>query len=125
VLMEQKQKINCKNWLTMNNNEDELIKNLILEGALEVAGLDAETGEFLYAVTSKMKEIMPDMYEDHLKTVNRDLLNLWEKGYVNIDFFLPDPVVTISEKGIDKAEISKLTKPEIWALEEVKRLLQR
>ncbi len=123
--MEQKQKINCKNWLTMNNNEDELIKNLILEGALEVAGLDAETGEFLYAVTSKMKEIMPDMYEDHLKTVNRDLLNLWEKGYVNIDFFLPDPVVTISEKGIDKAEISKLTKPEIWALEEVKRLLQR
>ena len=122
---EQRQKINYKNWLTMDNNEDELIKNLILEGALEVAGLDAETGEFLYAVTPKLKEVMPDMYEDHLKTVNRDLLNLWEKGYVNIDFFLPDPVVTISEKGIDKAEISKLTKPEIWALEEVKRLLQR
>jgi hypothetical protein len=109
----------------MNNSEDELIKNLILEGALEVAGVDSETGEFLYAITSKMKEIMPDMYEDHLKTVNRDLLNLWEKGYVNIDFFLPDPVVTISEKGINKDEISKLTKPEIWALEEVKRLLQR
>ncbi len=122
---EQRQKINYKNWLTMDNNEDELIKNLILEGALEVAGLDAETGEFLYAVTPKLKEVMPDMYEDHLKTVNRDLLNLWEKGYVNIDFFLPDPVVTISEKGLDKAEISKLTKPEIWALEEVKRLLQR
>jgi hypothetical protein len=109
----------------MSNKEDELIKNLILQGALEVAGVDSETGEFLYAITSRMKEIMPDMYEDHLKTVNRDLLNLWEKGYVDIDFFLPDPVVTISEKGLDKKEISKLTKPEIWALEEVKRLLKK
>lgn len=109
----------------MSNSEDELIKNLILQGALEVAGVDSETGEFLYAITSKMKDVMPDMYEDHLKTVNRDLLNLWEKGYVNIDLFLPDPVVTISEKGLDKNEISKLTKPEIWALEEVKRLLKK
>ena len=122
---EQRQKINYKNWLTMDNNEDELIKNLILQGALEVAGVDSETNELLYAITPKMQEVMPDMYEDHLKTVNRDLLNLWEKGYVNIDFFLPDPVVTISEKGLDNNEISKLTKPEIWALEEVKRLLQR
>jgi hypothetical protein len=109
----------------MNNNEDELIKNLILQGALEVAGVDSETNELLYTITSKMQEVMPDMYEDHLTQVNRDLLNLWEKGYVNIDFLLTDPVVTISEKGVDKAEISKLTKHEIWALEEVKRLLQR
>ena len=109
----------------MINNEDRLIENLILQGALEVAGVDSENGELLYAITSKMKEVMPDIYEDHIKTVNRDLLNLWEKGYVNIDLFLPDPVVTISEKGLDKNEISKLTKPEIWALEEVKRLLKK
>jgi hypothetical protein len=109
----------------MNNNEDELIKNLILEGALEVAGVDSETNELLYTITPKMQEVMPDMYEDHLTQVNKDLLNLWEKGYVNIDFLLPDPIVTISEKGLDKIEISKLTKHEIWALEEVKRLLQR
>ena len=109
----------------MSNKEDELIKNLILQGALEVAGVDSETGEFLYAITSKMKYVMPDMYEDHLKVVNKDLLNLWEKGYLDIDFFLTDPIVTISEKGLDKNEVSKLTKPEIWALEEVKRLLKK
>jgi hypothetical protein len=108
----------------MNNSEDELIKNLILEGALEVAGLDSETGEFLYSVTPKMQEVMPDMYEDHITQVNRDILNLWEKGYVNVDFLSPNPMVTISAKGLDKNEISKLTKPEIWALEEVKRLLK-
>ena len=109
----------------MNNNEDELIKNLILEGALEVAGVDSETNELLYSITPKMQEVMPDMYEDHLTQVNKDILNLWEKGYVNIDFLLAEPIVTISEKGLDKSEVSKLTKPEIWALEEVKRLLKR
>ena len=108
----------------MNNNEDELIKNLILEGALEVAGIDSENGEFLYTVTPKMQEIMPDMYEDHITQVNRDILNLWEKGYVNIDFLSANPMVTISEKGLDNDEVSKLSKPEIWALEEVKRLLK-
>jgi hypothetical protein len=108
----------------MDNNEDELIKNLILEGALEVAGVDSESGEFLYSVTPKMQEIMPDMYEDHITQVNRDILNLWEKGYVNVDFLSANPMVTISAKGLDKNEISKLTKPEIWALEEVKRLLK-
>ena len=108
----------------MNNSEDELIKNLILEGALEVAGVDSENGELLYSVTPKMQEVMPDMYEDHITQVNREILNLWEKGYVNIDFLSANPMVTISKKGLDKAEVSKLTKPEIWALEEVKRLLK-
>lgn len=108
----------------MNNSEDELIKNLILEGALEVAGVDSENGELLYSITPKMQEVMPDMYEDHITQVNRDILNLWEKGYVNIDFLSANPMVTISEKGLDKTEVSKLTKPEIWALEEVKRLLK-
>ena len=106
------------------NNEDELIKNLILQGALEVAGLDSENGELLYTITPKMQETMPDMYEDHLTQVNKDILNLWEKGYLDINFLDNDPMVTISEKGLDKNEISKLTKPEIWALEEIKRLLK-
>ena len=108
----------------MSSSEDDLINNLILQGALEVAGIDSENGEFLYTVTPKMQEVMPDMYEDHLTQVNRDILNLWEKGYVNVDFLSANPMVTISKKGLDKDEVSKLTKPEIWALEEVKRLLK-
>lgn len=109
----------------MNNNEDELIKNLILQGALEVAGVDSSTGEFLYTITPKMKEVMPDMYEDHITTTNREILNLWEKGYLNIDFLSNEPIVTVSEKGKDKKQISKLSNQEIWALEEIKRLLIR
>jgi hypothetical protein len=107
----------------MTSSEDELIKNLILEGALEVAGLDSENGELLYTITPKMQEFMPDMYDDHLKQVNKDILNLWEKGYLDIDFLSQDPIVKISEKGLDRKEVAKLSKQEIWALEEIKRLL--
>jgi hypothetical protein len=63
------------------------------------------------------------MYEDHLAQVNKDILNLWEKGYVNVDLLSPEPMVTMSEKGLDKKEVAKLSKQEIWALEEIKRLL--
>ena len=103
--------------------DQDAITHLILKGALEVAGVNGLNGELLYTITPKMKEIMPKIYEDHIRKVNKELLNLWEKGYVNIDFFLEDPLVTISKKGLDKQALSKLTLEENWALEEVKRLL--
>ena len=82
----------------MANKEDEIISMLILEGALEIGALDAETGEFLYTITPKMKEVMPELYED-------------------------DPVVKVSKKAFNKKAVSELSKQESWALTEVKRLL--
>ena len=77
----------------MANKEDEIISMLILEGALEIGALDAETGEFLYTITPKMKEVMPELYEEHIRFINKDILNLWEKGFVDINFLEDDPVV--------------------------------
>ena len=105
--------------------DQDAITHLILKGALEVAGVDSANGELLYTITPKMKEIMPQIYEDHISQVNKQLLNLWEKGYVNIDFFSEDPLVTISKKGLDKQALSELSLEENWALEEVKRLLKK
>jgi hypothetical protein len=107
------------------SDEDRLIEDLILGGALEVAGVDSQTGEFLYNITPKLKDIMPDLYKDHIDTVNKNMLILWEKGYLNIDFMDDDPLVTISNKGLDLKEIKKLSQEEIFALEEIKRLLIR
>ena len=60
------------------NNEDAIIDDLILQGALEVAGIDSKTGEFLFSVTPKLQEIMPDLYEEHLNSVNQGIMALWE-----------------------------------------------
>lgn len=107
----------------MSNEEDSLIDDLILAGGLEISGIDEKSGEFLYTITNKMKDLMPELYEDHLAHVNEEVMKLWEKGFVNVDMMSEDPLVTLTEKAYDINEISKLNKEELWSLEEIKRML--
>jgi hypothetical protein len=107
----------------MNPHEEEIMDYLILNGGLEVAGIDSENQSFLYSFTPKIKELMPDLYEEHIKTVNSDILALWEKGYVNIDFMSDDPVITITKKSLNNEELSKLSKQDQWSIAELKRLM--
>jgi hypothetical protein len=107
----------------MSNEEDNLIDDLILAGGLEISGIDEKSGEFLYTITKKMKDLMPELYEDHLAQVNEEIMNLWEKGFVNVDMMSEDPLVTLTEKAYNVNEVSKLTKEEFWSLEEVRRIL--
>jgi hypothetical protein len=111
----------------MNDHEAQIsqtIEDLILNGGIEVIGLDSD-GEPLYSFTPKLKILMPELYEEHLNSVNKEMMNLWEKGYVNIDFFEKDPLVTLTEKSLIDEEILKLSKEERWNLSELKRLLER
>ena len=103
---------------------DKIVDNLILEGGLEIAGIDPETNEMLYHFTPKVKELMPELYEDHLNFVNAELMVLWEKGYINIDFLEDDPLISMAEKSYDINEVNKLSKEEKWSLKELKRAIQ-
>jgi len=106
----------------MTSDENEIIEKLILEGGLEVAGIDSEDGSLLYSFTPKIKELMPELYHDHMNSVNAEILSLWERGYVDIDFLSKDPVVTLASKSFNDIEMSKLNKREKWSIEELKRL---
>jgi hypothetical protein len=108
-----------------NSDDEEIIDKLLLENALEVVGIDKSNGEFLYAFTPKIKEVMPELYEDHLNFVNSEIMILWEKGYLNVDFLADDPAVTVTDKAFIQKELDKLSKQELWSLEEIKRLLKR
>ena len=109
----------------MSEPEEDIINKLILDNALEVVGIDKSNGEFLYAFTPKIKDVMPELYKDHLNTVNSEIMILWEKGFLNVDFFEEDPVVTLTDKAFIKEEVGRLSKQELWSLEEIKRLLKR
>lgn len=102
----------------------EIIDHLILAGGIEVAGVDPESGEMLYSFTPKVKEIMPELYDDHLNFVNAELMVLWEKGYVDIDFLKDDPLISLNEKSYNPAEVRKLSKQERWSLQELKRVVK-
>ena len=109
----------------MESEEEKIINELILDGGLEVAAMDEDTGELLYSFTPKIKELMPDLYEEHIENVNSEVMNLWEKGFINLDLFEKDPIITITPKALNKEEIQNLSKQERWSLFEIIRLLQR
>jgi hypothetical protein len=105
--------------------EQDAIDYLLLNGGLEVVGLDSDNGEFLYAFTPKIKDLMPGLYEEHIGDVNKNVLKLWEMGYLEIDFMQEDPVINLGAKAFDSKEVSKLSKDDQWHLNEIKRLLKK
>jgi hypothetical protein len=105
--------------------DQDAIDYLILNKALEVVGVDSNTGELLYGFTPKIKEVMPELYKEHMNHVNTEIMTMWEKGFVDVDLLSDEPIVTLTDKAFDQAEISKLSSDHRWALEEMKRLMKR
>jgi hypothetical protein len=108
----------------MSRDEDQIIEKLILNGGLETVGVDQETGELLYSFTPKIAKLMPDLYEEHLNDVNTQIMNLWEKGFVELDLFESDPKITLTEKSLNPDSLATLSKQERWNLLEIMRLLK-
>lgn len=100
-----------------------MIEELILQGCLEVAGIDSN-GKFLYTFTPKLKELFPELYEEHIHHVNSEIMLLWQLGYVDVDILSNDPVVTLTSKALDQSELAKLSDSQRWSLEELKRLFR-
>lgn len=105
------------------SKEDDIIDNLILSGALEISGIDDKTNEFLFNMTPKMQEVMPELYQEHLNDVNKYIMVLWEKGFVDIDFNEDNPIVRLNPISNDTDEVSMLDREEQWALAEIQRLI--
>jgi hypothetical protein len=102
-------------------DEDKLLEKLILSGAVSIAGIDSETGEFLYQFTPILKDVHPQLYHEYMNHVNEEIMGLWERGFLNIDFMEDNPRVTLTQKAFDQNELSSLSKEDKWAIEEIKR----
>lgn len=103
------------------SSEEDIMQDLILKNAIQFAGVN-ENGEMLYSFTPKIKEVMPDLYNAHLNNVNAEVMNLWEKGFVNVDLMSQDPVVGLTKKAFSD-DIFTLSDDEQWSLMEIKRVL--
>lgn len=106
----------------MDKVEKDLIDYLLLNGALEPAGI-SDTGEPLYNFTPKLKHVLPELYEEHMRHVNAELMGLWEKGFINMDLFSENPMVKLAPKAFDSDEVSKLSDQDQFAIKEIKRIL--
>ena len=100
------------------------IDYLLLNGGLEIAGIDSKSGDFLYVFTPKIKELMPELYHAHMNHVNGELMRLWEMGYIDIDLMSENPIVTLTEKSLNPEELAKLSKEDQWSINEIRRLFK-
>ena len=57
-----------------------LIEHLILQNAIEFAGVDEETGDILYNITPKLKDVKPSMYYDMKRQYEEKLYGQIEAG---------------------------------------------
>lgn len=104
-------------------DEEAQIEKMILDGSLEVSGIDEDTGEFLYTFTEKLAEQYPELYQETQTYFSKEMMFLWENNFVAMDVTDSNPMVSLTEKALDKEEISKLA-PEVQAmLKEVIRVL--
>lgn len=99
----------------MMNNIDELI----LSGALEVYGVDSETGEFMYSFTEKLEQVAPQVYATVQNKVAQSVRSLCDKGFLYMDPTLEDPEVTVTYKSSDPEEILSLSKEETSVLKSI------
>lgn len=103
-------------------DEETQIEKMILDGSLEVAAVD-ENGELLYTFTDKLRLLHPELYNEFQSHFTKEMMYLWENNFIKMDVTNENPMVEITDKGLDKNEIDKLD-PEIKStLKEVIRVL--
>jgi hypothetical protein len=99
------------------------IEDLILSGALEVSGIDIDTGEMLYNFTDKLKDINPDLFKDMSDYISTETMALWAEGFLDIDVTETNPMVKLTPKAFDDAEVDKLPKEKQYTLKEIIRII--
>jgi hypothetical protein len=83
------------------NDVEAFIDYLISEGALEYIGID-HNDEPIYTVTKKCKEVLPELYDEHIQKTDDAAFSLWQKGLVEIEFTDDDHLVSLTP---DSAEL--------------------
>jgi hypothetical protein len=99
------------------------IEELILSGALEVSGVDIDTGEMLYNFTDKLKDVSPELFKDMSDYISTETMSLWAEGFLDIDVTEINPMVRLTPKAFDDSEISKLSKEKQYTLKEIIRII--
>jgi len=104
-------------------DEFDEIDRLILNGCLEVAGIDIETGEPLYNFTEKLIEVNPQLHEEISRYFSNEAMSLWSEGFLDMDVTEKNPMVSLTPKALNEEEVAKLTKDKQYTLKEIMRVI--
>ena len=82
-------------------DEDEKLAFYLEIGAIEVMGIE-DDGEFIFKITDAAKELAPELWEAHEDHVNSTLIELYEKGLINVSYDESlEAIIEITPEGMD------------------------
>lgn len=119
------QKLKSNFWNFLMSDENDIIQDLILQGALEFAGIDIDTGDVLYNFTDKLKDIHPQLHNEQSKYFAAETMALWENGFISMDITDSNPLVTLTPKAFNVDEVAKLNKDHQYTLKEIIRIIMK
>jgi hypothetical protein len=100
---------------------NETIEYLLKTGAMELLGYDSVSDQFTYKVTSKCKEIYPELYYAHYEAVGEIASSLWMKDIIDIVFTEGQTIIGVTPEQIEliKETINTFTDDERLFLESI------
>ena len=89
-------------------DEDEKLAFYLEIGAIEVMGIE-DDGEFIFKITDSAKELAPELWKAHEDHVNSTLLELYEKGLINVSYDESlEAIIEITPEGMNVIKASGL-----------------
>jgi hypothetical protein len=64
---------------------DQMMEHYVEIGAVTVNGIDM-SGNFIYVITDKAKELAPDLWEVHHEMIDEALIGLFEQGLIEVEY---------------------------------------
>lgn len=89
--------------------DDKYFEELILDGIIEPAAMDMETGEMLYSFTESAIASRPELKRQADEEFHSFLMFFWENDFISMNMMLDSPMVSITPKALDKDQVSKLS----------------
>jgi hypothetical protein len=104
----------------MNNQElSEMIEYLIEIGAMEIMGYDSVSDQFTYKITSKCRDLYPELYYAHYEAIGEMAQSLWMQDVLDIVFTEGQTIVAVTPEQVSyiKDNINTFTDDERFFLE--------
>jgi len=57
-----------------------MLEHLILQNAIEISGIDSNSGELLYYITDKLKTVNPKLYKELKGDFEKRMFEMIDKG---------------------------------------------
>ena len=86
------------------DSDDARMAHYLEIGVIELAGVD-ENGEMIFAIHETAKDLAPELWQAHMDYVDKNLVELYEAGYVKVDYDENlEAMISLSEEGFQIAK---------------------